>query len=902
MRSMNFRREQIALAWLLLLVIGCGPVEESKPTALPTAGTNPPSATSVPPQVATADGGVPKSTSPLTLSSDQKSTSSVPQPQPAPENPSPSAPDKPANLPIQEPEKPTTPPVVKPTAEQLARWKVDPFEPFQLLAVRDHSASGLITFIAPTEDNSHVILGGTRLALWSIDGEQSVHDFVEATTDDEERLLCFAMAPQGNWCVTGDASGRLRKFDIGERKELLSKLTNTNAVVKLAISPDGKEIATIPFTSDVIIWDADTLEKKTSFSLDTRDVKHLQFLAPQVLLAAGETLSTWDSSSGTKLKTFPSGRYQTAIALSKDGKELIFGAEDYLHRWDIESHSPTGEYRGVPYRDPDVEFTTDGTLLAVASGDAVRILDVATGRLLQIIDAAGSTISDVSWMNDKPVLIVANDAGKTRIWGRSGDAVAMGNHESPNNSGSANSTPQVPATVFENLAILDLRVLPKLPDSKPQSDEFHAISYATPVDAEEVKAFYRHILSERGWSEVVEQSSQYGLMFQKSGFYLSLSSYGDKPTETYVSSALLGNYDLRQVPRLDTFIKEKTFAGPTTVIDKVSANLLQIETELLKKFHEAGWTAIVRLNRSQNETNDGRDFEFVKNGAVIRIMVLRDQVNPQLFNINYTQSLTLHSLPVPPDVGLMEWDDFSEARLVADTTMNMEEATRFFDEEMPKHGWTPRPSGRRVDKEVAYLPFYWGQRDVTIGLEPAAGGKVRIRAGRYSDKSMSQLSDESNSNSDQQAAGAQSEPAVGLEAADLPILHALGEPTYRSNEGEVSVELEKTPLIDLSQKYSDAMKSLGWEVKPFGDPREDFVSLHFEKDGKIIYYQSSVNPLGQCRIEFSGNGLLWNKPIPNKKLISFVSWLRNNRYPASLQRLDEYRAEMEKLNGVEPSK
>lgn len=900
MKSLSQCRKQLVLFGLLILAIGCDTAKESKPNTPSSKDSNPPTADNVsskselsPSKSSEPVSGSSEKTPPANLPGDQKSAAnSAPTHSSNEPNQSSSALLDPTEKSTQqEPVKPSAPPVAKPTAEQLARWKVEPFEPLQMLAIRDHRKTGFISSIIPTGDGLQLLLGGTKLALWAIDGEQSIHDFVEATSNEEERMLCFAVSPQGDWCVAGDAAGRLRKFSIGERKQLAERITNTNAVVQLAISPDGKEIATVPYTSDVIIWDAETLEKKTSFSLDTRQIEYLQFLAPQVLLASGETMSTWDSAAGTKLKTFPTGRYQSAIALSGDGKKLIFGGEDFLQGWNTESDAADGEYRGVPFRDSDVEFAPDGKLLAVASGDAVRILDVATGRMLQIIDSAGSPISDVQWAPKKPILFVANDSGQTRIWGRKSDADSMGLNVTETANVATNASPQFPATVQENLTRLDLRVLPKLPDSKPQSDYFHSISYAASADSEEIKAFYRYLLGERGWTEVVNQTTQYALAFQKDGFSLSVSSYGDKPGETYVSLNYLGNYDLRKAPRLDEVTKEKLYEGPTTVIYKVSANLLQIETGLLEKFHDAGWTAIIRMYRSQNESNEGRDFEFVKNGTVIRIMVQKDPMNPQLFTINYAQSLTLNSLPIPAEVGLMEWDDFAEARVVAYTKSNIEQATRFFEEEMIKHGWTARRSGRPADQEAVYLSYYWGQREVTVGLEPAADGMVQIRAGKYEDTSNTQVN-EAGSSADTDESNT---PPVGLEAADLPILHAQGAPIYRSNEGSIRVELEKVSLPELSQKYSDAMKSLGWETKPFGDAREDWVSLHFAKDGKTISYQSSIDPLGAGHIEFSGNGLLWSKPIPIKQLVSFTAWLRNHRYPATLQRLGEYREEMEKL-------
>jgi hypothetical protein len=394
----------------------------------------------------------------------------------------------------QVPTKPTEPPLAKPTAAQLDRWKHVSFAPLQLVAYRENEESGFVSFIAPTNDGKHYVLGGTKLTLWNIESQVPEHEFIEAMTNKEERLLSFAVSPVGDWCIAGSADGLLRKFDIQERKEIASTTTAKVAIAEIAISPDGKEIATIPFASEVTIWNADTLEKKSSFKFDTREVKHSQYIAPNVLIAAGETMSSWDTSSGNKIKTYPSEKYQTAVALSPNGKELIFGANESLQRWNLTEDHADGAYRGVPFRNPAIRFSSDGTLVAVATGDAIRILDAATGQMLQVIDASDSTMSDVSWLPQKHMLLVASEVGQIRIWGRAIDCKEFG--LSPLHAPMENSTvvSNNPATIAENLAIVDLRLLPKLPDAKPLSDNFNSVSYSAPVGVEEMKTFYRYIL------------------------------------------------------------------------------------------------------------------------------------------------------------------------------------------------------------------------------------------------------------------------------------------------------------------------------------------------------------------------------------------------------------------------
>lgn len=789
---------------------------------------------------------------------------------------------------------PQSPP--KPTDQQIAKWKQVDFVPLDLVGYREHEKIGYVNFIESVHGGKEYLLGGTRLTLWNLKDSSLIHEFIEAKTQEKERLLSFAVSPDGTWCVAGDAAGLLRKFDIPQRKQIGTKQMGSKDIVRMAISPDGKEIATLPFTSDVSIWDADTLEKKTSFKVDARDIKHLQYIKAGCLIASGESMSTWDTATGQKLKTYPSQKYQSAISISADNRQLVFGAKDSLQRWSLNEDEAIGEYRGVPYRDAAVRFTDDGSLVAVAGGDGVRILDANSGQMLQVIDAAGSAITDISWIPQSHLLLVGTELARNRIWGRAEECRKFGFEPLPNLKIDLRDSPDEPASVAKNFAILDLRTLPKVPSSKSQNDSFCSVNYTAPSDLSEVKLFYRYVLTKRGWTELPDKATDNSLLFTAYGHNLHLSLYNAQPNETSISLTHAGNYDLTKAPRVE--VKETTYSGPTTVVYRTESTLLQVEIELLREFYKAGWTSFARLNRSLNESSDSRDLEFLKGGTVLRCMIQRDPKDEKLCVVNYTQSLSLHALPVPSDAGLMEWDDALECQMVANTNLSLEQAIAFYEDQMNKQGWIARDKGRRIEESLAYLSYYWGQRDVTVSLEKLSDGSVRVIAGKYSETSWQKPNasgktleaDKATSDKENQDA-----KAIGIEAADFPILHASATVSYDSTRGEIRFELDKSPLQDVAKEFENAAQKLGWSTEPFGDATAESVNLILKRDTATIYYHTSTDPLGSSRLTIEGPGLLWNKPIDVQQLISYKAWLRNRKLPASLRWLDEYESQMQKL-------
>lgn len=774
MKTVQRILSRLALIFWLPLCVGC----DSQSTGSGATQTaTPPS-----PSASSTAGSEPAQSKAETAAAPVQASNAAPAQQPS-GNPA-SAPTAPMTL--------DTTRLPKPTEEQVARWRERPSQPLQLLASRDGSQLGFISFLEAFPDGQHYLIGGSRLTLCSVGSDKVEHTFIESMTAESERLTAFAVAPGGDWCVVGNASGILKVFSIADRKETASVKTGQHSISQLAIATDGKEIATVAFTKDIEIWDALSLKSYRRFSVDTREVKQLKYIGPQLLIAAGESMSSWNTVDGTRVTTYPAGRYQQVSGVSAGGKELLFGNDQGMQRWNLSANALAGVYPGSYARNEETRFAVNGSQFASFNGEAIRIWDTESGQLQQVIDAAGNAVTDASWVPGQSMLLVASDNGRVRIWGteKAGKPFGMGPLHK------AAEWPKIgpagPANVDQLIHVLDLRLLPKLPHATPVETSFNALSYSATVGIDETRLFYRYLLGQQQWKETTDAATPDSLRFSKDGCTALLSTYLSSAAETFVSLAFLGNYDIRQTPRLKHLVQKEVYSGDSTVMYTARASLLQIETDLLRQLHRAGWTAVARLNSRQNEESDSRQMEFVKNGVVLNVFVRPENDQVGQFSIQYATSLTLHALPIPPDSGLVEWGNHLELQMVANTSMTLKQATEFYDAMMVKQGWLPQSAGRRVDEEkgLCYLPYMWGQRDVTIGLRRLPDGSVRIRAGKYSQES--------------------------------------------------------------------------WQ------PAED--------DGKLI----------------AATGKEDQKPVPTTR-VSFEAWLRENRHPSSLNRLDEYKEIMQKL-------
>ncbi|MDZ4656905.1 MAG: hypothetical protein SH868_04925 [Bythopirellula sp.] len=776
--------------------------------------------------------------------------------------------------------------VAPPTAEQIARWTPSPFEPVELLAIHEWEKTSFTSCLAGLPDGKHFIVAGSRVVLWSVAGEEPEHVFLELTSEDGDRNQeALEVSPDGTWFAVGDSTGTLRIWNLADKSEVITKQLYTNDIQDLAISRDGAEIATISYDKEITIWSAPGLEEKKKFEVTTQFLKRLEYVAPQVLAAAGETTSTWNTNTGAVIEELSPGRYGHALARSPDGTTLIFGGDEKLVIWDIKAGKPEGEItRGVSGSE-QVVFSPNGKFLATNSGGTIQLWNLAERRVVQVINSFGWPMVGVCWLPETNLIAIASDIGVTRIWGtaQQGEVVGLKPLHVPPKEFA------VPATPDQMREVINMSLLPRLPGSEIHIATRDLLSGLIPGSVADAKTFYSYILKQAGWSDPVSpEGNPHIFEFRKDGFRLnaSFSDAGDGKTSVDLNHD--GNFDLRDVPKFAGAPTESAYEAANTVSYRTKADLLTIETNLLRTLPKAGWSAYSRLNTSRSEEPDARDIEFVKNGVSLRVSIGKFPVAPDSYTIQYSLFPNNASVPVPPDAGYVEFDGSTDPKLIATTKMSLDEAREFYDKELAKEGWLGRGRGHTMKDEYAWLYFLRGQNDLTLGLTKLPDGRTLVRVGEASG-SLWEGSQPKEEEEDVEEAETE---VVGIEAADFPILNATQTAKFDTVDKTIEVLIENSTLAAAAEKYTKAIEALGWKHDGRGIRDEQYTFLTYEK-GDTDFSLRAHPKEGHALVNFGGDGLLWTKPLPvEKEVVSFERWLLVNKLPPGLDLLDRYEAEM----------
>jgi WD40 repeat protein len=200
-----------------------------------------------------------------------------------------------------------------------------------------------------------------------------------------------------------------------------------NGIRTLALSPDGKLLATGGWNRDIHLWQADTGRLVRTLSGHRHAVTCLNFRADGRWLVSGgldRTVRLWDVRTGKLLAgpfTYPAT--VLSVAVSPDGRRLYAGSErphlrDGLAVWDVATGKRSVGFSWQPLKMIcALSFTRDGKGLLSACWQEVSLRDPQTGALRRNFQQPGSHhVEALDQSSDGSRLIAGGMNRTARVW------------------------------------------------------------------------------------------------------------------------------------------------------------------------------------------------------------------------------------------------------------------------------------------------------------------------------------------------------------------------------------------------------------------------------------------------------------------------------------------------------
>ena len=193
----------------------------------------------------------------------------------------------------------------------------------------------------------------------------------------------------------------------------------------MAISRDGRHLATASYDKSVAIWDIGARREIARVTMP-EPMRSVAFSPSGQLLAAGSATNSftlWDLESGTgrsyKIPKVDAKSDVSGIAFSPDGKRLATTHMDSsITLWDVATQTEVKNFFVSQSSSWTVRFSPDGRLFATATqGGSINLWNSSDGAKLGELKGQPSQPMGLAFSADGSVLYSLGERGEVAVWG-----------------------------------------------------------------------------------------------------------------------------------------------------------------------------------------------------------------------------------------------------------------------------------------------------------------------------------------------------------------------------------------------------------------------------------------------------------------------------------------------------
>jgi WD40 repeat protein len=250
-----------------------------------------------------------------------------------------------------------------------------------------------------------------------------------------KEVCCVAISPDGKTLASGGSDNTIRFWDVATGRERASvEKAAVFGVDSLSFSPDGKNLASGSGGNKITLWDVATRKATKLLNKNSEYTAPLVVFSPdgKTLVSGGQCIQkirAWDVTTGKQTATLEGHDVYgvKAMAFKPDGKTLVsVGHDAQIKQWDLATGRNTATLE-ISDRTAAAAISPDGKALAAAiyvveringmnavTENSVKLWDAATGK--QQASLAGASVSSLVFSRDGKTLATGSEENTIKFW------------------------------------------------------------------------------------------------------------------------------------------------------------------------------------------------------------------------------------------------------------------------------------------------------------------------------------------------------------------------------------------------------------------------------------------------------------------------------------------------------
>lgn len=260
---------------------------------------------------------------------------------------------------------------------------------------------GNVNSVVFSADGSQLFAAAGEAALFGEIGQWNVADGkrVRVFAGHKDALYCVALSPDGKTLASGGYDQKIKLWNVETGTEIRTLSGHNGCVYGVAFRPDGRILASASADRTVKLWDVASGQRRETFSQPLKEQFAVAFsLDGQRLVAGGadNRIRLWEVSESATETTHPILESKFAhegailkLSFSSDGRKLLSAADDRTVKlWIFPEMKEALALETQPDWPPAVAFGANDTRILVGRLDgSIGLYEAATGKLISSAEA-----------------------------------------------------------------------------------------------------------------------------------------------------------------------------------------------------------------------------------------------------------------------------------------------------------------------------------------------------------------------------------------------------------------------------------------------------------------------------------------------------------------------------------